>query len=438
MVRSPPTATFPSALGADQGPVRRRWVHVHGPGGPGGEVPLPNTRLVVGRDPGAEGLRLEDETASRCHAELEYWPSYDCFRIRDLESKNGIFVDGQRAEEAVLDAGTVVRIGANLFVLEELRVPEAAELQPPVTVSLTRAWAELLVDRAGPSALPVLLRGPTGAGKERLAQRVHEASERAGPLVPVNCAAITPELIGSELFGHVRGAFSEAKRDRTGLVASAEGGTLFLDEIAELPLEQQSTLLRVVQERRVRPVGSDRELPVDVRFVAATHVDLQAACRAKTFRQDLYARLAGLEVELPGLAERRVEILPLFEAFAPGLTLDTFAAERLLLYAWPRNVRELELLARRLVAVSTSARIGVELLPAGIQAGPAPAEASVAAEHPPPPPPAKPSREELEALLSSYRGRVADVARALAVTRQSVYRMMAEFDLSAAEFRRRS
>ncbi len=436
MVRSPPTATFPSALGADQGPVRRRWVHVHGPGGPGGEVPLPNTRLVVGRDPGAEGLRLEDETASRCHAELEYWPSYDCFRIRDLESKNGIFVDGQRAEEAVLDAGTVVRIGANLFVLEELRVPEAAELQPPVTVSLTRAWAELLVDRAGPTGLPVLLRGPTGAGKERLAQRVHEVSERAGPLVPVNCAAITPELIGSELFGHVRGAFSEAKRDRTGLVASAEGGTLFLDEIAELPLEQQSTLLRVVQERRVRPVGSDRELPVDVRFVAATHVDLQAACRAKTFRQDLYARLAGLEVELPGLAERRVEILPLFEAFAPGLTLDTFAAERLLLYAWPRNIRELELLAQRLVAVSTSVRIGVELLPAGIQVEPAPAEASVAAEHPPPP--AKPSREELEALLSSYRGRVADVARALAVTRQSVYRMMAEFDLSAAEFRRRS
>ncbi|MEM6368815.1 MAG: sigma 54-interacting transcriptional regulator [Myxococcota bacterium] len=437
VARPPVTATSPAARPGGA-PLRRRWIRVRGPDAPLGEVDLPKESLVLGREPGSKGFVLDDETASRRHAELSYLPDYDCHQIRDLGSKNGVYVDGRRVEKAVLDAGTVLRIGASLFVYEVLDVPEAEQLRPSDTVSLAKAHAERLVDRAGGSQLPVLLRGPTGAGKERLAQRYHEASGRRGPLVPVNCAAIPGELIATELFGHVRGAFSEAKSARLGLVASAEGGTLFLDEIAELPLEQQATLLRVLQERRLRPVGSDKEQPVDVRFVAATHVDLEAASKAGRFRSDLYARLAGIEVDLPGLAQRRVEVLPLFHGFAPDLELDDLAAERLLLYDWPRNVRELELLARRLVALLDGSQVNLETLPAAVRGpsaelGPSPAHE----EKPPTPPSARPERAEVEALLAKYRGRVADVARALAVTRQSVYRMMEEHGLSAAEFRRR-
>jgi len=413
-------------------------VHVYGPQGALGEVPLPEVEVVLGREPGPQGLQLDDETASRCHAEISYSRTYDCYRVRDLGSKNGVFVDGRRVQDAVLDAESVLRVGANLFVLEELRVPDGDEIQPPSTVSLTRAWAEHLVDRAGPSPLSILVRGPTGAGKERLARRAHEASGRTGALVPVNCAAISPSLIGSELFGHVRGAFSEAKSDRNGLIASADGGTLFLDEIAELPLEQQSSLLRVLQERRVRPVGADRDAPVDVRFVSATHQDLAAAQRNGSFRADLYGRLAGIEVELPGLARRRVEILPLLAAFAPGVEPDAEAAERLLVHAWPLNVRELEHLAQRL-ALFDARTFGVDRLPETMVQDPPDATPSTA-DSPPRPPSARaepPTRDELDALLTEHRGRVADVARALAVTRQSVYRSMEAFGLSAAAYRRR-
>lgn len=411
---------------------------MHGPDGALGEVPLPETARVLGREPGPDGFRLDDDTASRCHAELVYLHTYDCFQIRDLGSKNGTFVDGRPVQQAVLEPDSVVRVGANLFVFEELRVPEAEAVQPPPSVSLARAWAEHVIDRAAPSTLPILIYGPTGAGKERLAHRSHEASGRTAEMVSINCAAIARELIGSELFGHVRGAFSEAKSDRKGLVASADGGTLFLDEIGELPLEQQATLLRVLQERRVRPLGSDREHAVDVRFVAATHQDLEAACRKQSFRSDLYARLAGIEVVLPGLAGRRVEILPLLREFAPDTRPDLHAAERLLLYPWPRNVRELEHLAQRLVLFDART-FGPERLPEAMQA-----RTSDGDEGPPPPPQApdtpasRPTPERLQALLAEHQGRVAHVARALAVTRQSVYRLLEEYGLSAAEFRRRT
>jgi DNA-binding NtrC family response regulator len=243
--------------------------------------------------------------------------------------------------------------------------------------------------------------------------------------VVVNCATLNRELLGSELFGHVKGAFSGAESSRNGLFLEASGGTLFLDEIAELPLDQQPALLRVLQEGRVRPVGSDRETPVDVRIVAATHQDLRSLDRDGRFRSDLYARLAGLTIELPGLAERRSEILPLFRGFfgpgSPPLSLK--AAEVLLAYEWPRNIRELMHLAGQLALFGRLEKIERSALPKEMM------ESAPEGER------GAPSRERIEQLLAEHGGNVAEVARALGTHRQQVYRWLRQFKLDAKSFR---
>jgi transcriptional regulator with PAS, ATPase and Fis domain len=162
--------------------------------------------------------------------------------------------------------------------------------------------------RIAPSSVPLLVRGETGTGKELMARAIHEASERRGAFVPVNCGALPRDLLESELFGHRRGAFTGASGDRSGLVRRAHRGTLFLDEIAELPPDSQVALLRVLQEGEVRPVGACEEITVDVRIVAATHQDLRERIASGRFREDLYARIAGFEITMPPLRERREDL----------------------------------------------------------------------------------------------------------------------------------
>ena len=207
------------------------------------------------------------------------------------------------------------------------------------------------IKRIAPTPSTVLLQGESGTGKELAARALHRMSPRAeGPFVPLNCAAISSELIESELFGHVKGAFTGATSSREGLFYYARGGTLFLDEIAELPLAAQARLLRVLEERKVRPVGSEQEVPVDVRVVAATNRDLGAEVGAGRFRQDLYYRLKVVDVTLPPLRERREDIPALLDYFvdqlAPRLGVaplprDSLTQARLARYDWPGNVREL-------------------------------------------------------------------------------------------------
>lgn len=229
------------------------------------------------------------------------------------------------------------------------------------------------IPRAAASDLPVLIQGETGTGKELFARALHEASPRAeAPFVAVNCAAIPEGLIESELFGHVRGAFTSASAERTGLFVQAGEGTLFLDEVGELPLQVQPKLLRLLQERAARPVGSDSEVPVRCRIIAATNIDLRAAAECGRFRSDLYYRLAVIELSLPPLRDRVGDILGLAQLFiarwadatgveAPELTQE--AARRLVAYGWPGNVRELENAIARAVAMVESAEITVTDLP---------------------------------------------------------------------------
>nr|WP_255607700.1 sigma-54 dependent transcriptional regulator [Ancylobacter sp. Lp-2] len=207
------------------------------------------------------------------------------------------------------------------------------------------------ISRVAPLPSSVLLVGESGTGKEVAARVLHAMSNRADKaFVPVNCAAIPPEMIESELFGHLKGSFTGAAAARDGLFAHASGGTLFLDEIGELPAAMQSKLLRVLEDRRVRPVGAEREIPVDVRLVFATNRDLEQDVQAGRFRADLYYRINVMQVRLPPLRERREDIEELAVLFVktlsrqlgvPAILLDTAAREALRRYRWPGNIREL-------------------------------------------------------------------------------------------------
>src|SRR5690606_22311679 len=214
------------------------------------------------------------------------------------------------------------------------------------------------------SEASVFIHGESGSGKELLAQAIHKASPRADkPFVAVNCGAIPEALLESELFGHRRGAFTGATKDHEGLFLSAEGGTLFLDEIGDMPLPLQVKLLRVLQERQVRPVGSTRAVPVNVRIISATHRNLSEEMVAGRFREDLYYRLNVVSLELPSLSERREDIPLLANHFLQTLaqkydkTLSGFASdamERLVSAPWPGNVRQLYNLVEQMVILSTT------------------------------------------------------------------------------------
>ncbi len=210
-----------------------------------------------------------------------------------------------------------------------------------------KSIAETVADRH----CTVMLLGETGTGKELLARYLHSRSgRRAAPFIPVDCSSLSESLFESEMFGHVRGAFTGAVRDSLGFIRAAEGGTLFLDEIGELPMAMQSKLLRVIQERQVVPVGDPRARPVDVRIVAATHRDLQSMVRRGEFREDLFFRLNVVVMTLPPLRERRDDVVPLAEHFLqlqadlydePRRRLSPAAAASLCRYSWPGNIREL-------------------------------------------------------------------------------------------------
>ena len=234
-----------------------------------------------------------------------------------------------------------------------------------------------LLERVVDSDSSVLISGESGTGKELVARALHRRGRRrGGSFVAVNCAAVPEALLESELFGHVRGAFTDARAARAGLFAQADGGTLFLDEIGELPLALQPKLLRALQERRVRPVGADVEVPFDARLIAATNRDLETAVVEHRFREDLYFRVNVIHVELPPLRARGSDVLLLAQYFVDHHAtvagtkvkgLSPAAAERLIAYDWPGNVRELQNCIERALALARYDQIGVDDLPEKIR-----------------------------------------------------------------------
>jgi len=338
----------------------------------------------------AEGnqLRLKDSSVSRVHCELTV--RAETVTVRDLGSTNGTFVDDVRVRDADVPPGCLVRVGGSAFRIEAGDAPafvalsSRSEFGELLGDSIEMRGVYALLERASPTDTTILFSGETGTGKDVAARSVHHASKRAdGPFVPVDCGAIPENLIESELFGHVRGAFTGAIGNRKGAFEEAHGGTLFLDEIGEMPLSMQPKLLRALESRTIRRVGETKAVPVDVRVIAATNRDLARAVNEGTFREDLYYRLAVVEVALPPLRSRRDDIPMLAQRFFARLSADkgaTLPAEltaQLRERPWPGNVRELRNTVERMVTLGqTQARGGEEsarvsatpsVLPAGIE-----------------------------------------------------------------------
>jgi two-component system response regulator HydG len=234
-----------------------------------------------------------------------------------------------------------------------------------------------VIEQVGPTDATVLITGQSGTGKEMVARSLHQQSKRKDkPFIAVDCGAIPETLIESELFGHAKGAFTDAKTARLGLLSQADGGTLFLDEIGDLPLSIQPKLLRVLQERRVRPIGADGEVSFDVRLIAATNRDLETMVQNRDFREDLYYRINVIHLALPPLRVRAGDVLMLAQHFIDHFArmfdkgvrgLSAEAAARLLRYAWPGNVREVRNAIERAVAMAPGPHLSVEDLPERIR-----------------------------------------------------------------------
>ncbi|HEX6271860.1 MAG TPA: sigma-54 dependent transcriptional regulator [Polyangiaceae bacterium] len=287
------------------------------------------------------------------------------------------------------------------------------------------------IGRAAATDSTVLVTGESGTGKELVARAIHRASDRSGgPFVAVSCAAVPHEILEAELFGHEKGAFTGAVQARIGLFEQASGGTLFLDEIGDMPIDLQPKLLRVLQERRVRPLGASREVLLDTRIVAATNRDLEQAVRSGQFREDLHFRIKVLHLHLPPLRERERDVLELAQHFLPRTgdqmpSLTPEAEQQLIGYDWPGNVRELENAMRAAVALASTGQIGLEELPTTVRTRRGPTvpatERPTTLE--------EVERRHIEIVLKAVGWNKARAARKLGIDRATLYRKLSRFGL---------
>jgi two-component system response regulator HydG len=293
-----------------------------------------------------------------------------------------------------------------------------------------------IIAKAGQSSHPVLILGESGTGKELVAKSIHFAgSFRNKPFIPVDCGSLVPTLIESELFGHVRGAFTGATNPKDGLLAIAEGGTVFLDEIGELPVDLQAKLLRAIQEKEIRPVGSVKRVPINVRILAATNRDLERAVTEGTFRRDLFFRLNVLTLRIPALRERRQDIALLVAHFLERIgrdagvekTISDEALKALMNYDWPGNVRELENSLERACALSSANQIQVRDLPTQIYGAPAELTATIAQPANGIVPMAELEKQTILNALTQVNGDKMLAARLLGIGKTTLYRKLKEY-----------
>ena len=396
-------ATIPFSL-RDEGPklhCRKMRIEVVKGADVGSVVELPGPEARIGSGANCD-LVIKDPTVSRLHLVVRI--EGDLIRITDAGSRNGTLLDSVRIVDAYARPDSMITLGGTTLRLRMLN--DVIELPLSIrerigsmhgrSIAMRRIFA--IIERVAPTDSTILIEGETGTGKELAAEGIHDESRRANaPFVVFDCSAVSASLIESELFGHVRGAFTGAHSDRPGAFEAAAGGTLFLDEIGELPLDLQPKLLRALEQRQIRRVGSNTPRQVDVRIVAATNRALALEVDRGRFREDLYYRLAVIPVRLPPLRERLGDVPLLIRLFEkqlqarpgsrqtpplPESVVDAFAAR-----SWPGNVRELRNEVARLVSLGADVGRG----------GP-----------PPAPPPSIGAAVDLSELLFSGRERVAE------------------------------
>lgn len=383
---------------------------------------------LLGRASEAE-IRISDGSVSRRHARVTRRGA--ALYVEDLSSRHGTFVDARAVSSggAALEPGSLLRIGDTLLLVS---VDVTAYAVAPRQISGAflglardiwggRAFGEILGQASRVAGLrqALLILGESGSGKEAVARLVHAMRDKPGPFVALNVAAIPDALFESELFGHVRGAFTGALQAHPGAFRQAHGGVLFLDEVGDLRKELQVKLLRAIDQMRVRPVGGTEDVSVDVSIVSATSRDLRAMCDSGDFRADLYYRLAGSVIEVPPLRERLDEIVALallsVRRAQPGLALEVEAVEALCAHGWEGNVRELEHVMSHAV-VSALARdsttIGLVDLPERLRESRRGEAAPSSGE---------PTREELCAAMRESGGNAALTAKRLGISRATLY-----------------
>lgn len=402
------------------------------------ELERPQLVLSDVRLPGRDGLALFDEVHRR-HPSLPVILLTAHGTIPDAveATRRGVFTyltkpyDGKELLERIAQA---LSLGAPASTTAEADEPWRAGI-----VSRSARMADLLAEArlVARSDASILLRGDSGTGKEMLARAIHRASPRAGrPFIAVNCGAIPEALLESELFGHVKGAFTDAVANHKGLFQAADGGTLLLDEIGDMPPALQVKLLRVLQERAVRPVGSSQSHAVDVRIVSATHRDLEAAMAAGQFREDLYYRLNVVTLTLPTLAERREDIPLLANHFLAKLAtkysrrLSGFAPEALkalIAAPWPGNVRQLYNVVEQVCALATTPLVPLALVQRALRAPSVQVLTYAEAKQ-------RFERDYLVGLLKLTDGSVADAARLADRNRTEFYRLLQKHALTPGQF----
>jgi two-component system, NtrC family, response regulator GlrR len=379
------------------------------------------------------GLCVRDRTVSHLHAELE--PREDGLWVRDLGSLNGTYINEVRVTQGRVPPDGSLRLGSVAIRVSYDIAQLSVELWPGdrfgplvgASIAMRRLFARMA--KIATTTLSILIVGETGTGKELAAHAVHLASPRRdGPFVVVDCAALPENLVESELFGHVRGAFTGAEQPRAGAIESGDGGTVFLDEIGELPLAMQPKLLRAVESRQVRRVGDSQHRTVDVRFVSATHRDLREMVNRGAFREDLFFRLAALTVTLPPLRDRPEDVPLLARHLAPPGTppFDAAVLAELGSRPWLGNVRELRNFVERFAALGTAEALATSAQPLG-----ASAPTSLRGRY-------KGLREQwietferdyFRELIARNQGNVSAAAREAGVDRSYVHRMIRRYGL---------
>jgi two-component system response regulator GlrR len=403
------------------------------------DIQRPQLVLSDVRLPGRDGLALFDEIRKR-HPSLPVILLTAHGTIPDAveATARGVFTYLTKpfeAKELLEKIAQALALGAPAS--DNARVNEAWRSE---IVSRSNRMADLLAEArmVAQSDASVLLRGDSGTGKEMLARAIHKASARANkPFIAVNCGAIPEALLESELFGHMKGAFTDAVANHKGLFQAADGGTLLLDEIGDMPPALQVKLLRVLQERAVRPLGSSQSLPVDVRIISATHRDLEEAMATAQFREDLYYRLNVVTLNLPTLAERREDIALLANHFLAKLTAkygkrsSGFAPEALkalTMSAWPGNVRQLYNVVEQVCALSTTPLVSLALVQRALRTPSVEVLSFADAKQ-------RFERAYLVDLLKMTDGNVADAARLAQRNRTEFYRLLQKHTLTPGLFK---
>ncbi|MDQ3339327.1 MAG: sigma 54-interacting transcriptional regulator [Myxococcota bacterium] len=348
------TVTFIDAVGHR---LRSRVIRVEVVEGPAtgttANLPGPSARIGSARDC---DLVIADPTVSRHHVTLAV--DEHGVRVTDARSRNGTWVDGLRVFDAIARGDSSIKIGASTLRLlltdDMIDVPLSPNERFGGLLGKSHAMRRVfsLLERIAATDATLLVEAETGTGKDLVAEGVHEASSRGnGPFIVFDCSAVSANLIESELFGHMKGAFTGANADRPGALEAADGGTLFLDEIGELPIDLQPKLLRALENREVRRVGANQRRQVDVRVIAATNRDLSAEIERGRFREDLYYRLAVVHVTLPPLRERPDDIPMLVRHFAKDREVPPAVIAGFVGQAWPGNVRELRNAVERMLSL---------------------------------------------------------------------------------------